>query len=69
MSLPKRSSPTGGALQFQDRVAEEAFKEVAALLATAYQRYLATGYPPPEEPVEAAANELDNSCSSSLHGQ
>jgi len=56
-------------LQFQDRVAEEAFREVAALLATAYQRYLAAGDLPVEQPAETAANELDNSCSSSLHGQ
>ena len=28
-------------MQFQDRLAEEAFAEVAALLATAYQRHIA----------------------------
>jgi hypothetical protein len=56
-------------MQFQDRLAEEAFTEVAGLLAAAYQRYLAAGPIAPEAPEEPKANELDNSCTSSLHGE
>ena len=56
-------------MQFQDRLAEEAFTEVAGLLAAAYQRYLDGGPRTPETPEEPPANELDKSCISSLHGQ
>ncbi len=56
-------------MQFQDRLAEEAFTEVAGLLAAAYQRYLAAGRAAPEIPEEPPANELDKSCTSSPHGQ
>lgn len=56
-------------MQFQDRLAEEAFTEVAGLLAAAYQRYVATGQVAPEAPEEPPANELDKSCTSSPHGQ
>jgi hypothetical protein len=56
-------------MQFQDRLAEEAFIEVAALFATAYQRYLAMLRIPPERPVEPSANDLDKSSHSSLHRQ
>jgi hypothetical protein len=52
-------------MQFEDRLAEEAFVEVAALLATAYQRYIAIRRVPPERPQ----NDLAKSASSSLHGQ
>ena len=56
-------------MQFQDRLAEEAFTEVAALLATAYQRYIAIRRVPAETPEGPAANDLDNSFPSSPHGQ
>ncbi|MCZ2154747.1 MAG: hypothetical protein LC114_12740 [Bryobacterales bacterium] len=56
-------------MQFQDRLAEEAFTEVATLLGAAYQRHVATGFVAPETPEEPPANELDNSRTSSLHGQ
>ena len=54
-------------MQFQDRLAEEAFTEVAALLATAYQRYIAARCQLPEPPMAPRANELDKSCPSSPH--
>ena len=56
-------------MQFQDRLAEEAFTEVAALLATAYQRYIATRREPAEPPENLPTNELAKSPSSSPHGQ
>lgn len=56
-------------MQFQDRLAEEAFTEVAGLLAAAYQRYVEAGPIAPETPDEPPANELDKSCTSSPHGQ
>jgi hypothetical protein len=59
----------GGAMQFQDRLAEEAFAEVAALLATAYQRYAAIRRVPAEPPEDPPTNDLAKSPSSSLHGQ
>lgn len=49
-------------MQFQDRLAEEAFIEVAGLLAAAYQRYIAIGRVPAESTAEPPANELNNSC-------
>jgi hypothetical protein len=55
-------------MQFQDRLAEEAFTEVAALLATAYQRYVAVPRVPSEPPNEPP-KELDKSRPSSPHGQ
>ena len=54
-------------MQFQDRLAEEAFSDVATLLANAYQRLIAMRRVPAESPVEPAANELDMSSFSSLH--
>ncbi len=56
-------------MQFQDRLAEEAFTEVATLLATAYQRYVAARCKLPEPPMAPPANELDKSCPSSPQGQ
>jgi hypothetical protein len=56
-------------MKFQDRLAEEAFTEVAALLATAYQRYIAIRRVPVEAPEDPPGNELDTSSYSSLHGQ
>jgi hypothetical protein len=56
-------------MQFQDRLAEEAFTEVVALLATAYQRYLAIRRVPPESAQNPPVNDLAKSPSSSLHGQ
>ena len=56
-------------MQFQDRLAEEAFAEVAALLATAYQRYIATRRVSAEPPETPSTNDLAKSPSSSLHGQ
>ncbi len=56
-------------MQFQDRLAEEAFAEVAALLATAYQRYTAIRRVPAEPPEDPPTNDLAKSSSSSLHGQ
>ena len=37
----------------QDQLAEEAFTRIAALLATAYQRYAAVRRVPPESPAES----------------
>jgi len=56
-------------MPFQDRLAEEAFTQVAGLLAAAYQRYVEARPTAPEGPEEPPANELDKSCTSSLHGQ
>jgi len=56
-------------MQFQDRFAEEVFREVAALLATAYQRYIATRGVPAEPAENPPTNELAKSPSSSPHGQ
>jgi len=56
-------------MKFQDRLAEEAFTEVAALLAAAYQRYIAIRRVPLESSEQPPKNELDTSSSSSLHGQ
>ena len=56
-------------MQFQDRLAEEAFAEVAALLATAYQRCLAIRRVPAQPPENQPPNDLAKSPSSSTHGQ
>ena len=56
-------------MQFQDRLAEEAFAEVAALLATAYQRYTAIPPVPAQPPEDPPRNDLAKSPSSSTHGQ
>lgn len=56
-------------MQFQDRLAEEAFTEVAALLATAYQRYIAARCQLPEPPKAPTTKELDKSDPSSPHSQ
>jgi hypothetical protein len=56
-------------MQFQDRLAEEAFVEVAALLATSYQRYIAIRRVSAEPPEYPPTNDLAKSPSSSPHGQ
>lgn len=56
-------------MQFQDRLAEEAFTEVAAWLATAYQRHIAARCQLPKPPVAPETKELDKSGPSSPHGQ
>ena len=56
-------------MQFQDRLAEEAFTEVAALLAAAYQRYIETRGVPAEPGENPPTNDLAKSPSSSPHGQ
>ena len=56
-------------MQFQDRLAEEAFAEVAALLASAYQRYIAIRHVPAEPPEIPAKDDLAKSSPSSPHGQ
>ena len=56
-------------MQFQDRLAEEAFADVAALLATAYQRYIAIRRVPAEPRENPSTNDLAKSPPSSLHGQ
>ena len=56
-------------MQFQDQLAEEAFTEVAALLATAYQRYIVARCQLPKAPASPATKELDKSGPSSPHGQ
>jgi len=52
----------------QDRLAEEAFNRIAALLAAAYQRYAAVRRVPPESPEESP-DLLDKSGPSSPHEQ
>ena len=56
-------------MQFQDRLAEEAFIEVAALLAAAYQRHVAARCIVPALPADSPPELLDNSGGSSLHEQ
>lgn len=56
-------------MQFQDRLTEDAFTEVATLLATAYQRYIAARCQLPKPPASPATKELDKSGPSSPHGQ
>jgi hypothetical protein len=55
-------------MQFRDRLTEEAFGEVAALLAAAYLRYIAIGLVPVDLPEAPPRNDLDNPSPSSLHG-
>jgi hypothetical protein len=50
----------------QDRLAEEAFTRIAALLAAAYQRYAAVRRVPPESPEESP-DLLDKFGTSSPH--
>jgi len=52
----------------QDRLAEDAFTRIAALLAAAYQRYLEVRRLPPEAPEESP-DLLDMSGPSSPHEQ
>ena len=54
-------------MQFQDRLAEEAFIEIAALLATAYQRYVVSRPVASERPDQAPASGLAMSRLSSPH--
>lgn len=56
-------------MQFQDRLTEDAFTEVATLLAAAYQRYIAARCQLPEPPKAPPTKELDKSDPSSPHGQ
>jgi hypothetical protein len=56
-------------MRFQDKPAEEAFTKIAALLATAYQRYSAVRRVRSDPAKDPPPNGLDKSANSSLHEQ
>jgi hypothetical protein len=55
-------------MRLQDRIAEDAFSRIAALLAAAYQRFAAVRRVPPGSPEESP-DLLDKSGPSSPHEQ